>query len=181
MAKFTCDLSSAVLDDGRHGGTYGVVNGSSFFSELTTEEMLSVLRPAAQKLKQRYQEAILRLFKRRSGSLVESIQLDETQASNSLRELNEVKIIVGPKGKHKGSKRAARSRAGSSERRYAKHNRDAKATTIANAELAFLLEFGTSRIDATHWMENTNEAVEDEIQGIIDDGFTEVLKKKGLI
>lgn len=181
MAKFTCDLSSVELPDGRHGGTHGSVSGSSYFSELTADELLSVLRPAAEKLRQRYRDAILRVFKRRTGSLADSIQLDESKFENNLRELNEAIIIVGPKGKHKGGKRAARSRAGSSDRKYAKHNRDAKATTIANAELAFLLEFGTPRIAATHWMENTNEAVEDEIQGIIDDGFTEVLRKKGLI
>lgn len=181
MAKFSCDLSSIELDDGRHGGDHGSVSGSSFFSELTADELLSVLRPAAEALKRRYQETILRLFKRRSGSLVESIQLDEDKFENNLKELNEAIIIVGPKGKHKKGKRAARSRAGSSDQKYAKHNREAKATAISNAELAYLLEFGTPRIAATHWMENTNEAVEDEIQGILDDGFTEVLKKKGLI
>ena len=181
MAKFSCDLSSVELSDGRHGGTGGSVSGSSYFSELTSEDLLSILRPAAQALRQKYTDTILRLFKRHTGSLAESIQVDESGFDRAYMDLSEAVVTVTPKGKHKGSKRAARSRAGSANRKYAKHNRTAKATAISNAELAYLLEFGTPRIAATHWMENTNESVEGEIQDIIDVEYTRVLKEKGLI
>lgn len=181
MAKFTCDLSPVEMTDGRHGSTGGSVSGSALFSELTAEDILSVLRPAAQALKEHYRATILRLFKRRTGSLADSIQADESGFERSYMDLNEGVITVAPKGKHSGGKRAARSRAGSADRKYAKHNRNARSTSLSNAELAYLFEFGTPRINATHWMENTNEAVGDEIQNIIDTEFTRVLKEKGLI
>lgn len=171
MAKFKCDLSSVELDDGRHGGTYAELYGSG----LSADDLLSVLRPAAQRLVDHYKSTIARLFRQHTGSLAGSIQAKEASYSTG-----ETQIIVGPTGKHKGSSRAARSRAGSKSRRYAKHNRDAKATAISNAELAYLLEFGTPRIAATHWMENANKEIEDEIQQMIEDEFHKLLDRKGL-
>ena len=173
MAKFTCDLSSVELDDGRHGATYGEFYGSD--GKLTPDDLLSVLRPAAEALAEHYKSTIERLFRQITGSLAESIRAKESTFSTG-----EVSIIVGLTGKHKGGHKAARSRAGSPTRRYAKHNRDAKATAITNAELAYLLEFGTPRITATHWMENANEEIEDTIQKIIEDEYDKLLKSKGL-
>lgn len=173
MAKFKCDLSSIELDDGRHGGTYGTLSGSG--KGLSAEDVLSILRPAAEKLIEHYKSTITRLFKQRTGSLAESIRAKESSFGTG-----EAQIIVGPTGKHNGGKKAARSRAGSSTRRYAKHNRNAQATALSNAELAYLLEFGTPRITATHWMENANEEIEDEIQQLIEDEYNRLMESKGL-
>ena len=96
-------------------------------------------------------------------------------------DLSEASITVGPTGKHKKSRRKARSRAGSSSAKYAKHDREAKATAISNAELGYLFEVGTPRIDATHWMENANEEIEVALQDIMEEEFDKVLQSKGLI
>lgn len=182
MAKFNCDFSAFETRDGRHGSTgVGMDATDTFFSGLHADDLLSILRPAAEALRDYYISTILRLFKRRTGSLADSIQVVElVNSDRPYMDSSTAGIFVGPRGRHKGSLRSARSRAGSPNRRYAKHNRDAKATTFSNAEIAYLLEFGTPRIAATHWMENTNEEVGEEIQDIIETEFNKLLDKKGL-
>lgn len=172
MAKFKCEFS---------GFSGGDLSGKdSFFSGLSSEDMLSILRPAAQILREHYRATIMRLFKRRTGSLADSIQIDEFGLDRAYMDASEASITVGPKGKHKGSKRAARSRAGDSSRKYAKHNRTARATAISNAELGYLLEYGTPRIAATHWMENANEEIENDIQQSIEEEFDKLMGSKGM-
>lgn len=182
MAKFKCDFSAVELPEGRHGSTGVNMNAyDSFFSGLQSDELLSVLRPAAEALRDYYKATILRLFKRRTGSLADSIQVVEYSNDRSYMDLSEASIFVGPKGKHKSGKRARKSRAGPADRKYAKHNREVSALDLKNEELAYLLEFGTPRITATHWMENTNEEVSEEIQDMIEAEFDNLLRKKGLI
>lgn len=181
MAKFDVKYHASHESDIVFGDTSFSGSGN-LSSGLTSEDIMSVLRPAAERLAEHYKTTILQLFKRRTGSLADSIKLSEgIKMDRAYMDSAEASIHVGPTGKHKGSRRAARSRAGDADRKYAKHKREAKATSLSNAELGYLLEFGTPRITATHWLENTNDAVEDEIQGIIDNEFTELLKRKGLI
>lgn len=139
-----------------------------------TDDILECLRPAAMKLVEYYKQTIRRLFKRRTGSLEDSIDFDDdTVGPYSF-------ILVKPFGKHKGSKYTRKSRAGPADRKNAKHNRKPSTQALKNEELGYLFEVGTPRIPATHWMENTNEAVADEIQDIIEAEYDKLLKKKGL-
>lgn len=172
MAKFKCDFS------GFSGGDF--YGKDSFFSGLSSEDILSILRPAADALKEYYKSTIRRLFKQHTGDLADSIQTEEFGLDRPYMDTSEASIAVGPKGKHKGSQRAARSRKGSASRRYAKHNRTSSATDLSNAELGYLLEYGTSRIPASHWMENANEEIADQISQIIEEECDKLLKSKGL-
>lgn len=142
---------------------------------LTTDDILECLRPAAIKLVDYYKQTIRRLFKRRSGSFEDSIDFDDDTVGPYAF------IIVKPFGKHKGSMYARKSRAGPADRKGAKHNRKPSKKELKNEELGYLFEVGTPRITPTHWMENTNEAVADEIQDIIEAEYTKLLQKKGLI
>jgi hypothetical protein len=142
---------------------------------ITTDDVLECLRPAAMKLVDYYKQTIRRLFKRRTGSFEDSIDFDDNVTGPY------ASILVKPFGKHKGSTYTRKSRAGPADRKYAKHNRKPSAKTLKNEELGYLLEVGTPRIAATHWMENTNDAVGEEIQDDIEAAFTELLKRKGLI
>ena len=179
MAKFKCNFSSVDLPDGRHGSSGVHLSASaSYFSELTSEELFSILRPAAEALKQHYVDTILRLFRRRTGSLAESIQVIESGRDRPYMDLSEASIYVGPKGRRKKGGQTRKSRAGSPSKKYAKHNRSVAAK---NEDVAYYLEYGSPRIAATHWMENTNEQVSEEIQDIVENGFTELLREKGLI
>lgn len=181
MAEFQYKFQNFDLDDGRHGSSGAGFSGSDFFSGLSSEDLLSILRPAAETLAEHYKATIERLFKRRTGSLADSFRTTEFGADREYLDKNEASMTVGPTGRHKKSRRMARSRAGNPSARYAKHNREAKETTITNAELGYLFEVGTPRIDATHWMENANEEIEEKLQDIMEEEFDKVLKSKGLI
>lgn len=172
MAKFKADFGAT---------GYSSLKGQSTFAELSIDDLMAVLRPAAEKLKAHYRAVILKRFKRRTGSLADSIKLDERSLSREYMDSNSAVIFVGPAGKHKNSKRGPRSRKGSPTAKYAKHNRKASATSLSNAELGYLLEYGTPRIDATHWMESANEEIEEELQTEIDENFTQLLKDKGVL
>lgn len=170
MAKFSADFSA---------GNYGFFSGSD--DVLSMDDLLEVLRPAALHLRDAYRKTLSTRFKRQSGQLADSIEIeDDTLKTTGSGGQNYAFIHVGPTGRRKNSKRKARSRVGSADRKYAKHNREAKSTRLANAELAYLLEYGTPRIKATHWMENTNDSCEGEIQQMIDDEFNKLMEKKGL-
>lgn len=166
MAKFnvTWDTDSAFLS-----------GENTSENVITTDDILECLRPAAMKLVEHYKETIRRLFKRRTGSLEDSIDFDDDTTGPYAF------IIVKPFGKHKGGQYKRKSRAGPADRKGAKHNRKPSVKALKNEELGYLLEVGTPRIAATHWVENTNEAVAEEIQDMIEAEYDKLLKKKGLI
>lgn len=181
MAKFKFKLDTYDDRGGNLGFAESAFRGSAGFSELSCEELLSVLRPAAEHLRDAYVSTINRLFRRRTGSLAVSINLIEWGQSREYMDLNEVSIIVKPTGNHKTGMYTRKSRAGPADRKYAKHGRKPSAKALKNEELGYLLEVGTPRIAATHWMENTNEDVAEEIQDMIETEFDNLLRKKGLI
>ena len=165
MGKFYVDF------DGPSGGNFSAWD----FEELTGGELLGVLRPAAVFLAEAYQTALRKLGLVDTGALVESIEFDDDYG-------NDWAIwSVKPMGKRSKGMRTRKSRAGSSTAKYAKHNRVRRPSRLRNDELGYYLEYGTPRIPATHWMENTNEETADQIHQLIDDNFTELLKKKGLL
>ena len=167
MAKFSFEF-----DD-----SHGILAGMSQTDDtLTSDDLLEVLRPAGLKLKEYYRQAILNRFQRRTGSLADSFDIEDDYVGSTY-----AFITVKPFGTHKSGKYARKSRAGSPTRKGAKHNRKVAKKGIKNEELLYLLEHGTPRISASHVIENTNDAKMDEIQDIVEDGFTDLLKKKGLI
>ena len=168
MAKFTFEFQD------KAGGAYFSANKSSSGDGVTVDDLLEVLRPAAMRLKEIYQEAIRKTFHQRTGSLAESIDFEDNASGGY------ASFVVKPFGSHKGGMYERRSRAGDSSRRYAKHGRKTTKKALKNEELAYFLEYGTPRIDATHWMETANEESEAEIQDIIEKEFDELLKRKGL-
>ena len=167
MGKFNFEFSD----------NYGYLGATNEKKDvLSADELLEVLRPAGLKLKEYYKQAILSRFKRRTGSLADSIDIEDNYIGSGY-----VSITVKPFGTHKGGKFARKSRAGPAERKYAKHGRKSSAKAIKNEELLYLLEHGTPRIPASHVVENTNDAYMEEIQDIVETGFTDLLTKKGLI
>lgn len=177
MAKFKVEAHGFSEGD-IHGHTEGYLYANTEGSALlSVDDLLKVLSPAAQKLRDYYKQAILTRFRKITGSLAESIDIDD----GAITSKGEAFIHVGPTGRHKTGKFTRKSRAGDPSKKYAKHKRKVSTKAITNQELAYLLEFGTPRIAATHWMEETNDKVMDEIQDMVDAGFTELLREKGLI
>lgn len=167
MAKFNYEFSDS-------GGHLSAEAGDK--DVFSVDDLLEVLRPAGLKLAEYYKQAILSRFKRRTGSLADSIDIEDNYVGSRY-----ASITVKPFGSHKGGKYTRRSRAGNPARKFAKHNRRPTTKAIKNEELLYLLEHGTPRIPASHVIESTNDAVMEEIQDIVENGFTDLLKKKGLI
>lgn len=80
---------------------------------------------------------------RRTGSLIDSIKAKRKKGDSPI-------VQVVPDGPHTSTYRGIR-----------KTKRGGYKKT--NAEVAYVLEYGTPRMDATHWMETANEEAADSV------------------
>lgn len=133
-------------------------------SELTPEEKYSVISPAAELLKQRFVDKIRSLFVPRSGALAGSITIEQKTDDSGIY------AHISPKGKHPKSSTGRRNKKGRSSGKYAG----------SNAEIAWILEYGSARIAARHWMETTNEESEDDVLAAEESAWNDLLQSKGL-
>lgn len=144
-------------------GMDSLIASTQEMSKLSADEKLSILRPAAELLKEKYTNVLSTIFNVRSGALSGSVYTKEYADDNPL-------IRVSLKGIHPGS--------GMGKRANGKHA-SAGRKNSTNAEIAYYLEFGTPRIPATHWMETANEESEADIADTMDSSFGSLLKQKG--
>jgi hypothetical protein len=133
-------------------------------AQLTDEEKISILTPSAQLLLKRQKEKIAKTFKRRTGDLENSLAI--TQQEND----GNPSLFITPTGKHRGSSTGKRKGKRRSNGKY----------SGTNAEVAYILEYGSPRIAATHWMENANEEAADEVTASQQDAWNDLVTKKGL-
>ena len=134
-------------------------------SQLSDDEKYSVIAPAAELLKQKFVEKIKSFFVQRSGKLAESITV--VQKSDDAGTY----AHITPTGKHPASSTGKRKRKdGKSNGRY----------SGSNAEVAWILEYGSPRIEPRHWMETTNEENADEVMSIMEGSWDDLLTSKGL-
>lgn len=134
-------------------------------ANITDEDKMSVIMPAARLLLQRQKEKILSLFTQRTGDLANSLTIEERSGDDGIF------AYIFPKGKHRGSSTGKRKR---------KNGRSNGKYSGTNSEVAWILNFGSLRIAATHWLENTNEEAEDEVIAVQQDAWNDLLTKKGL-
>lgn len=137
-------------------------------SNLDDEDKLSIIRPAAEFLKGKHQEAIRTKFKQLTGALASSITVAEKTDEDG------VYAHISPKGKH------PRSSAGKRMKKENGKRRSSGRYSGTNAEVAYILEYGSPRIPASHWMEQANEEAEDDIERIQQEAWDDLLTKKGL-
>ena len=133
-------------------------------SRLTDEDKMSVLMPSAQLLLQRQKEKILQLFTQRTGDLANSLTIMQKESDEGPY------VVIYPKGKHRGSSTGKRKGKRRSNGKY----------SGTNAEVAYILEYGTPRIAATHWLENANEEAEEEVYASQQAAWNDLVTKKGL-
>ena len=134
-------------------------------TNITDEDKMSVLMPAARFLLGRQRDKILSLFTQHTGDLANSLTIEEKSDDSG------VFAYIFPKGKHRGS---------STGKRRSKRRSNGKYSGT-NAEVAYILEYGSPRISPPfHWMENANEEAEDEVIEIQQEAWNEMLTKKGL-
>lgn len=134
-------------------------------ANITDEDKMSVIMPAARFLLERQRDKILSLFTQRTGDLAKSLTIQERSDDAGAF------AYIFLKGKHRGSSTGKRKR---------KDGRSNGKYSGTNAEVGYVLEYGSPRISATHWMENANEEAEDEVVEIQQEAWNEMLTKKGL-
>ena len=137
-------------------------------SQISDDELWAIIEPAANTLKDKMQETISALFTQRSNSLHDSIEV-----KRKLSKGGAVYALVGPNDKkHPKSstgKRRARAQGGKGG-----------SSSGTNAEVGWILEYGSQRIDGFHWMEQSVTATEEELLGILEAGFNAACEAVGL-
>ena len=133
-------------------------------ARLTDEDKLSILYPSAQLLLQRQKEKIAQIFRRRTGDLENSLVIEQRQSEDS------PSLYIYPKGKHRGSSTGKRKGKRRSNGKY----------SGTNAEVAYILNYGSPRIAATHWLENANDEAEAEVMASQQAAWDELVAMKGL-
>ena len=133
-------------------------------AQLTDEDKLSILSPSAQLLLQRQKEKIAQVFRRRTGDLENSLVIEQRQSDDG------PSLYIYPKGKHRGSSTGKRKGKRRSNGKY----------SGTNAEVAYILNYGSPRIAATHWLENANDEAEAEVVASQQAAWDELVAMKGL-
>ena len=133
-------------------------------AKLTDEDKMSVILRGAQLLRQRQQEKITSVFKQWTGALAKSLTIQKRSDDDG------VFAYIFPKGKHPGSSTGKRMKKGRSSGKY----------SGSNAEVAYILNYGSPRIAATHWLENANEESADELTETMQSAWNDLLTEKGL-
>lgn len=133
-------------------------------ASLTDEDRMSVIMPAAKLLVERQREKIRRLFVQHTGKLAESLTIQQKSDEDGAY------AHIYLKGKHPGS--------GTGNRKGKRRSNGSYSGT--NAEVGYILNYGSPRIRATHWLENANEEAADEVTAVQQEAWNEVLARKGL-
>lgn len=132
--------------------------------QLSDEERMSVIMPGAEVVAEHQRGKIRSLFKQRSGDLADSITIRQKSDDDGAY----ANIFL--KGKHSGS---------STGKRRGKRRSNGKYSGT-NAEVGYILEYGSPRIAATHWMENANEDAAAEVASAQQEAWNALMEKKGL-
>ena len=133
-------------------------------AQLTDEDKLSILSPSAQLLLQRQKDKFAQIFRRRTGDLEDSLVIEQRQSDDG------PSLYIYPKGKHRGSSTGKRKGKRRSNGKY----------SGTNAEVAYILNYGSPRIAATHWLENANDEAEAEVMASQQAAWDELVAMKGL-
>lgn len=130
-------------------------------ASLSYEEKLSVLTAGAEVLREALTEAIKTRFRVITGALSESITVRDISKGESPL------LIVGATGKHPKST--------TGKRRKGKGHYEG-----TNAEILYLLNYGSDRIDASHVFDDTLEQQSEAMTAAMQAAFDEIITSKGL-
>ena len=133
-------------------------------ANLSSDDLLRIIRPGAELLRERLVNKVLEVFTQRSGALAKSFKLKERTWEDGAG------ISVLPTGKHPKSSTGKRQGKRGSNGSY----------SGTNAEVAFILEYGSPRIGATHFMENTAEESEEAVYAAMQAELDTILSELGL-
>lgn len=134
-------------------------------ANITDADKLSVILPAARLLLGKQKQKIIQLFTQRTGDLANSLTIKEKMDDDG------PSAVIYLKGKHKGSGTGKRKR---------KNGRSNGKYSGTNAEVGYILNYGSPRIAATHWLDNANDEAEEEVMETMQAAWDDVLESKGL-
>ena len=147
-------------------------------ANMTTEDKLEILRPGA-KVIMKHMMTYLRAHHWRTGALAASIDMEELAISDPV-----IRVMPGKENKtvarqkHAGSRtwrrRTYRIHDGSGRTKPSHHG---PGNTVM--DVAWYLNYGTSRIPATHWFDHAMEEAADEFYAVTEDGYNAFLASHG--
>lgn len=138
-------------------------------SEISDDDKYAIVESAASFLKDCFVDKIKGWFVQRSGDLAKSVTIERQDGEDGSY------AHISLKGKHSGSSTGRRHK-----RVKGSHRRSSGKYSGTNAEIGYILEYGSPRIQATHWMETTNEENADEVMSIMEGSWDDLLASKGL-
>lgn len=147
---------------------------------LPEDDKWSILSAMAEVVKQKQSSVIRRLFKQHTGQLAESIEIRKKRLGGELC------AMVGPSQKpRKGGYTGTRRRGSARPYARTKSGKMTRATNGSyagtNAEIGFILEYGTPRIAARHWMETANNEAYDQMIDAGQKAYNDILMRMGLL
>lgn len=131
-------------------------------ARLTPADLLDILRPGAELMRQAIVDAIKATFTQRSGDLAVSWVLTESSADGS------AEITIEPLGVHSKNGRGIRKK------------KRKKSGGDANAVVAYALEYGTPRIAARHYIQKTTEDKSEEATAAMQEAMNQKFEQLGL-
>jgi hypothetical protein len=146
---------------------YAVDTLMANFNELagfSAEDADPIIRPGAEVLLNAQKNKIISTFTQRTGSLAASLKIAQKIANDTFS------LVISPSGKHPKSTTGDRHSKGRSNGHY----------SGTNAEILYILEYGSPRIPARHVIETANEEAEEEAYAAIGDAWNAYLTSKGV-
>lgn len=144
---------------------------------LSDETIWSIIKPAAEQLKEAMQSSIAEMVgaKKSSGQLSASIEIRDKRLEGGA-----ASCFVGPNQRKRSRKKAD----GTEAKPGARKTRNGKKASNGsysgtNAEVAFILEYGSSRIPAKHWMQTAVDDSEADVINTMEVGFDQALEDAG--
>lgn len=131
-------------------------------ARLTPADLLDILRPGAELMRQAIVDAIKATFTQRSGDLAGSWVLTESSAEGN------AEIAIEPLGVHSKNGRGIRKK------------KRKKSGGDANAVVAYALEYGTPRIAARHYIQKTMEDKGEEATAAMQEAMNQKIEQLGL-
>lgn len=129
-------------------------------SRMSASDLLDILRPGAELMRQAIVDAIKATFTQRSGDLAGSWVLTESSADGS------AEITIEPLGVHSKNGRGIRKKK--------------RKKSDANAVVAYALEYGTPRIAARHYIQKTTEDKGEEAAAAMQEAMNKKFEQLGL-
>lgn len=136
---------------------------------LSYDQIWDIIAPAAAGLQEKMQQTISSLFHEKTGALRESIELRRMRKKDDV-----VYAWVGP-----NQKKHPKSSTGTRKPRDSKKGGGGGSYAGTNAEVGWILEYGSARIPAKHWMEQSCNDYEEEIYRQIEEGFRAACEAAG--